>query len=119
MTEMESISPLDLSSFTTYFLVPYVTCHLIKDDFDCSVEDAYKTMLESADAGYSLNPQDDDDDELDCILHKNVRLAKKAQDMQSNGREEPADTVCMSQILHDASLMIYTFRQGGSCNLRS
>ena len=109
MTEIESIALLNLLSFTIYFLVPYVACQLIKDDFDCLVEDTYNTMLESVDTGYSLNPQDNNNDEPDCILHKNIQLAKKAQDMQSNGQEEPADTVCMSQILHDASLMIYTF----------
>jgi hypothetical protein len=75
-TPTNSFSPLTLSRFTEIFLVPFIVCHLIAQDLGCSTKEAHKVMIESGDVGERLQPQKDDDKELDDILMNNGRKAR-------------------------------------------
>jgi len=91
MTKIKSITPLNLSSFTTFFLIPYIACRLIQQDLGCTVQEAYNTMIESGDAGAILNPDDDDDEELDMIQYRSMRLAKTERERKEAGHTVQPD----------------------------
>jgi len=76
-TPPDGFAPLSMGQFTQLVLVPYVARLLIMDDMDCSLQGAYEEMVDSRDAGQHLYPEDDDDLELETILHMNVREATK------------------------------------------
>ncbi|KIK90690.1 hypothetical protein PAXRUDRAFT_151371 [Paxillus rubicundulus Ve08.2h10] len=71
-TPTESFTPLTLSHFTWYFLVPFIGAHLISQDLKCAPNVAFKEMLESADAGDTLHPAEDGDDDLEDIMKANM-----------------------------------------------
>jgi hypothetical protein len=56
------------SMATQYIVVPYVACHLISEDMGCSMVDALEIMVNSAGAGVSLHPEDDNHDDYQDIL---------------------------------------------------
>ena len=79
-----AFQPLSLAKATAYFLVPYVAHHLIAQDMKCSLDAAYKTMVDSSSAGEALHPERDDDEELDEIYHDNVLAAKKEREKHAD-----------------------------------
>src|SRR5215470_3348658 len=50
---------------------------LISEDLRCSPEKAYEIMLESANVGSAMNALKDNDEELEYIHNRNVRLGKE------------------------------------------
>jgi hypothetical protein len=74
-TSSDAFSQFSLSNFTQYFLVPYVAHNLIAEDLRQSPKRAFDKMLESSNAGESLHPEVDDDDELEGILEANIQAA--------------------------------------------
>jgi hypothetical protein len=88
-TSSDAFSPLSLSNFTQYFLVPYVAHNLIAEDLRQSPKRAFDEMLESANAGESLHPELDDDEELEAILEANVRAASKGRQAEKTSNRNP------------------------------
>ena len=76
-------APLSSTQFTLFILVPHIACKLIQEDLSCDTQQAYRTMLDSADIGNSLYPEndaddDDDDDDAVCrITQSNFHVAKE------------------------------------------
>ena len=86
------VAPLNPSQFTLYVLVPHIACILIQEDFSCDAHKAYKIMTKSADDGASLYPADegdDDDDELDKVVHSNFRAARLTKPSYDSDIEDP------------------------------
>jgi hypothetical protein len=76
-TSTKLISPLTIRLFTAYIWIPHVATTLIAQDFNESMEDARKRMIESGAFGEAIHPADDEEDlELDIILRENVRSVK-------------------------------------------
>jgi len=71
--------------FTTYVLVPFIAVHLIAQDLTCSIPGAYQEMIDSGDAGTTLQRQGDTDEELDSILKTNNQLARQGRRVEQNG----------------------------------
>ena len=69
----QSTWPLSSSKFTDYILIPHIACKLIQEDLSCDALQAYRTMLESADVGECLYPEDEDDDQDDDIISRITR----------------------------------------------
>jgi hypothetical protein len=65
--------------YTQYFLVPHIACTLIAQDLDCSIETAYEEMIASGDVGKNLQPEDDDDPELEKVFKMNMTNIKRGQ----------------------------------------
>ena len=80
----QSTAPLSSTQFTLFILVPHIACKLIQEDLSCDTLEAYRTMLNSADIGDSLYPEndgddddDDDDDAVSKITRSNFRAARE------------------------------------------
>ena len=69
----QSTWPLSSSKFTDYILIPHVACKLIQEDLSCDALQAYLTMLESADVGECLYPEDEGDDQDDDAISRITR----------------------------------------------
>ncbi|KAI6149685.1 hypothetical protein BKA82DRAFT_4014184 [Pisolithus tinctorius] len=67
-TSTDAFQPLSLLQYLTYFVIPHVVCRFIAQDFGLlSTMPAHSIMVESNDVGKLINPEHDDDDELDQI----------------------------------------------------
>ncbi|KAI6137737.1 hypothetical protein BKA82DRAFT_4369575 [Pisolithus tinctorius] len=67
-TSTDAFQPLSLLQYLTYFVIPHVVCRFIAQDFSLlSTMPAHSIMVESNDVGKLINPERDDDDELDQI----------------------------------------------------
>ncbi|KAH7905692.1 hypothetical protein BJ138DRAFT_1105781 [Hygrophoropsis aurantiaca] len=87
-TSNASISPLTVAQFTTYFLAPYIAMSLIAEDMGIFIEQGYEEMIASNEVGQSLNPEEDDDEELEAIFKANLQLARmEAPTMQAPARQ--------------------------------
>ncbi|KIJ08037.1 hypothetical protein PAXINDRAFT_18796 [Paxillus involutus ATCC 200175] len=102
-TPTESFAPLTLSRFTRYFLVPFIGAHLISQDLKCAPEVAFGEMLESVDAGDTLHPAEDGDEDLEDIMKANMdarrreRTAEIAERRQAEAKAEEALQIENSQ----------------------
>ncbi|KAI6153204.1 hypothetical protein BKA82DRAFT_3940365, partial [Pisolithus tinctorius] len=64
----DAFQPLSLLQYLTYFIIPHVVCRFISQDFGLLLTmPAHNIMVESNDVGELINPEHDDDDELDQI----------------------------------------------------
>ncbi|KAI6009543.1 hypothetical protein F5J12DRAFT_782057 [Pisolithus orientalis] len=62
------IGKLTLQIYLTYFIIPHVTCQFITQDFGLlSTMPAHNIMVESNDVGKLINPEHNDDEELNQI----------------------------------------------------
>ena len=87
-----SVALLNPSQFTLYVLVPHIACKLIQEDFSCNEDKAHEIMTKSADDGVSLYPADegdDDDDELDKVIHSNFQAARLTKTSYDSDIEDP------------------------------
>jgi hypothetical protein len=73
----EAIKPLQFTVFCDYVLVPFVGHLLIAEDLGCSARKAFAIMHASGDTGDTLHPLLDENDEVDEIHARNMRLARK------------------------------------------
>ncbi|KAG1752334.1 uncharacterized protein EDB91DRAFT_1243112 [Suillus paluster] len=55
-TSNEAFTPLDFKAYIEYYLIHWVTIHLISKDLRYSLEEAYEEMIASADSGVALHP---------------------------------------------------------------
>ncbi|KAI5995020.1 hypothetical protein EDD15DRAFT_2365927 [Pisolithus albus] len=77
-TPTDAFQPLSLWQFFTYVVVPHTVCQLIVEDFNLTTTiNAYKLMVESSDVSELINPDCDDDDELDRIKHMTTLALKQ------------------------------------------
>ncbi|KAG2338584.1 hypothetical protein BDR05DRAFT_1004030 [Suillus weaverae] len=49
-------APMTLDRFNEFVLIPHITCHLIAEDRKCNIEEAFRVMVASGDAGDLLQP---------------------------------------------------------------
>ncbi|KAG1781387.1 hypothetical protein EV702DRAFT_934387, partial [Suillus placidus] len=63
----KAFTPLDFKAYIKYYLIPWVAIHLISKDLGCSLEEAYKEMIASADSGVSLHPMAEEDSRIERI----------------------------------------------------
>ncbi|KAI5987008.1 hypothetical protein F5J12DRAFT_561084 [Pisolithus orientalis] len=67
-TSTDAFQPLSLLQYPTYFIIPHVVCQFIAQDFGLlSTMPVHNIMVESNDVGELINPERNDDDELDQI----------------------------------------------------
>ena len=67
-----AFSPLPNHYFFSYFLVPHVVASLIADDFATTISNGHSDMIESSNPSKLVNPERDDDDELNIIYCQNM-----------------------------------------------
>ena len=70
----ETFSPLSLKQFTHFILIPNIARHLIAEDLDIPLMEAFEEMVASSEVGKYLQELDDtgDDDDLDNIMMRAV-----------------------------------------------
>ncbi|KIK97908.1 hypothetical protein PAXRUDRAFT_69947, partial [Paxillus rubicundulus Ve08.2h10] len=66
-TSTNAFKPLSHFHFFTYFLVPHIAAKLIAEDYKTTIANGYSHMTASSDVGALLNPENDEDAELDNI----------------------------------------------------
>ncbi|KAG1764790.1 hypothetical protein EDD22DRAFT_845666 [Suillus occidentalis] len=71
----EAFAPLDFKTYIEYYLIPWVTMHLISKDLRCSLEAAYEDMIASADSGVALHPMGEEDAHIERITRQHCVLA--------------------------------------------
>lgn len=78
-TTTDAFKPLPLLHYFSYFLVPHIISRFICEDCKKGSQIcAYSIMTASSDAGESINPERDDDDEVDTINHRTTVALKQA-----------------------------------------
>jgi hypothetical protein len=90
-TPKTSFSPLTPKQLTECFLVPYVACRLIEQDLKCSFSDAHDVMVASSNNGTTLQPENDNDKELDDILKKIFCEMRKERLKRLDTPQSPAE----------------------------
>jgi hypothetical protein len=65
--------PLSFRTYTRYFLVPHIACHLIAEDKDTDLEEGWEIMVRSAEVGDTLQSLTAQDDLLEDIFTENVK----------------------------------------------
>ncbi|KAI6001304.1 hypothetical protein EDD15DRAFT_2361664 [Pisolithus albus] len=77
-TPTDAFQPLSLMQYLSYFVTPHIFCQLIAEDYGgATTINAQKIMYESSDVGELVNPECDDDDELDQIKCKTTLALRK------------------------------------------
>ncbi|KAI5984002.1 hypothetical protein EDD15DRAFT_2375721 [Pisolithus albus] len=77
-TPTDTFQPLSLMQYLSYFITPHIFCQLIAEDYGgATTINAQKIMYESSDVGELVNPECDDDDELDQIKCKTTLTLRK------------------------------------------
>lgn len=66
--------------FTNLIVIPVIVMHLISEDKDgIMLEEAWEIMARSSDFGYHVHREEDDDEELEAIIEKNIKAARKEE----------------------------------------
>ncbi|KAI5997185.1 hypothetical protein EDC04DRAFT_2585189 [Pisolithus marmoratus] len=77
-TLTDAFQPLSLRQYFAYFVIPHIACRLIAEDLSISATmNAYKVMVESSNVGELINPERDDDNELDLIKHRTMLVLRQ------------------------------------------
>ena len=78
-TTTDAFHPLPILHYLSYFVVPHIISRLITQDCGKSSDmSTYSIMEASSDAGEHINPDQDDDPEIDMINHKTTIVLKRA-----------------------------------------
>ncbi|KAH0826086.1 hypothetical protein J3R83DRAFT_11684 [Lanmaoa asiatica] len=88
-TTTDAFHPLPILHYLSYFIVPHVISRLIAQDCKKTTDiSAYGIMVASSDAGEHINPDRDDDPEIDMINHKTtIALKRAAVDRQQDSED--------------------------------
>lgn len=78
-TSQTTFSPMDLGSFTRFFLVPVVASNLISQDLNIPPQQAYATMIESGRAGFSVYAHEDVETDFDQLIYQAFKKADAAR----------------------------------------
>ncbi|KAI5994937.1 hypothetical protein F5J12DRAFT_962200 [Pisolithus orientalis] len=97
MTSTDAFQPLSLLQHLTYFIIPHVVCQFIAQDFGLlSTMPTHNIMVESNDVGELINPEHNDDDELNQIKRA-MTFALKQRNLEG-------------QTIHDAAKALVTLQ---------
>jgi hypothetical protein len=90
-------APMTLDRFNEFVLIPHIACRLIAEDRKCNIEEAFRVMVASGDAGDLLQPIVDSgkDERFDNLL---MNIMRK-------------DTVKVCLFLRVVTLLTYTTRR--------
>lgn len=81
----------------TYMMVPYCAARLIAEDQGLpSIEEGYSCMLASSDVGELINPERDEDEELDEIYRQNIMSFTRQGKQRSGAFTVTSDTAAGS-----------------------
>lgn len=102
-TPTNAFEPIPLRRFLVYFVVPHVITTLIAQDHQTSnFSNAHGILVESSDAGELINPEDDNDNELEEInrltsftlkrfnFHTSKGLGERPTQQENRSRENDA-----------------------------
>jgi len=73
-------APMTLNRFNEFVLIPHIACRLIAEDRKCNMDEAFKVMVASSDAGELLQSISDTgqderfDDLLMRIIQKDIKV---------------------------------------------
>jgi hypothetical protein len=87
-TPTDGFAPFRTEPFLEYFGVRYVGATLIQQDLDVDMNNACEIASISVPHGTSIHPEEDDDDELDSIMHRIMRGIR--EDRQAREKMEDA-----------------------------
>ncbi|KAH0828634.1 hypothetical protein J3R83DRAFT_2978 [Lanmaoa asiatica] len=87
-----AFQPLPVMHYLCYFVVPHVVARLICQDYNTSMlMNGCNIMEASSDIGELINPERDDDSELDCINQKTTVMFRGASQSSQQTRIEAVD----------------------------
>jgi len=82
-TSRTAFNPMDLASFTRFFLVPVVASNLISQDLKISPEQAYATMIESGRAGFLVYAHEEGEEDFDALIYQAFSKADAVRIVES------------------------------------
>lgn len=92
-TPTDAFQPLSFLQYLSYFITPHIFCQLIAEDYGgVTTVNAQKIMYESSDVGELVNPERDDDDELDQIKRKTT-LALRNRTLDGRTTQDAANAL--------------------------
>ncbi|KAG0707140.1 hypothetical protein DFH29DRAFT_778037, partial [Suillus ampliporus] len=60
-------APMTLDQYNQFMLILYIACHLITEDHNCDMKEAFTVMVASGDAGDELQAINDKDERFDDL----------------------------------------------------